>query len=184
MQAVKDGQRQGGALTIKHTAARKGKGPTGKPGPPGSDLERKVVNCLSCGKVFDFRLAGAGQLTNDLLRFLGQLVTTTPASLYCIAAKEEMLSWYSTDDIQKVHLHLAHLEVKPSALLHKLRHCMGARHIDEFGLVLDQLGSLVLKVDFYFALCYRVVTCVMYMCSQQHWHSRLCQCCSGALSLL
>ncbi|KAL3142102.1 hypothetical protein ABBQ32_004722 [Trebouxia sp. C0010 RCD-2024] len=67
---AKDGQRQGGALTIKHTAARKGKGPAGKAGPPGSDLERKVVNCLSCGKVYDFRLAGAGQLTNDLLRFL------------------------------------------------------------------------------------------------------------------
>lgn len=72
MQGAKDGQRQGGALTIKHTAARKGKGPAGKAGPPGSDLERKVVNCLSCGKVYDFRLAGAGQLTNDLLRFLGQ----------------------------------------------------------------------------------------------------------------
>lgn len=72
MQGAKEGQRQGGALTIKHTAARKGKGAAGKAGPPGSDLERKVVNCLSCGKVYDFRLAGAGQLTNDLLRFLGQ----------------------------------------------------------------------------------------------------------------
>jgi hypothetical protein len=61
-------------LTIKHTTARKGKGPPGgaKAGPPGSDLERKVVNCLCCGKVYDFRLAGAGQLTNDLLRFLGE----------------------------------------------------------------------------------------------------------------
>ena len=74
LQGVKEGQRQGGALTIKHTAARKGKGPAGgaKAGPPGSDLERKVVNCLCCGKVYDFRLAGAGQLTNDLLRFLGE----------------------------------------------------------------------------------------------------------------
>lgn len=71
VQGTKEGQRQGGALTIKHTAARKGKTPAGKAGPPGSDLERKVVNCLSCGKVYDFRLAGAGQLTNDLLRFLG-----------------------------------------------------------------------------------------------------------------
>ncbi|DBB04417.1 TPA: hypothetical protein ACH3X1_012899 [Trebouxia sp. C0004] len=69
---VKEAQRQGGALTIKHTTARKGKGLPGgsKAGPPGSDLERKVVNCLCCGKVYDFRLAGAGQLTNDLLRFL------------------------------------------------------------------------------------------------------------------
>ncbi|DBA78040.1 TPA: hypothetical protein ACH3X2_008016 [Trebouxia sp. C0005] len=69
---VKEAQRQGGALTIKHTTARKGKGPPGgaRGGPPGSDLERKVVNCLCCGKVYDFRLAGAGQLTNDLLRFL------------------------------------------------------------------------------------------------------------------
>lgn len=74
LQGAKEGQRQGGALTIKHTAARKGKGPAGgaKAGPPGSDLERKVVNCLCCGKVYDFRLAGAGQLTNDLLRFLGE----------------------------------------------------------------------------------------------------------------
>ena len=87
LQAVKDGQRQGGALTIKHTAARKGKGkgPAGKAGPPGSDLERKVVNCLSCGKVFDFRLAGAGQLTNDLLRFLGQPTFSISAVLYCTA---------------------------------------------------------------------------------------------------
>ena len=60
-------------MTIKHTAARKGKGPAGGPkGPPGSDLEKKVLNCLSCGKVYDFRLAGAGQLSNDLLRFLGK----------------------------------------------------------------------------------------------------------------
>ncbi len=82
MQVVKEGQRQGGALTIKHTAARKGKGPAGgKAGPPGSDLERKVVNCLSCGKVYDFRLAGAGQLTNDLLRFLGE--TLQLMSVHC-----------------------------------------------------------------------------------------------------
>lgn len=82
---VKEGQRQGGALTIKHTAARKGKGGegAGKAGPPGSDLERKVVNCLCCGKVYDFRLAGAGQLTNDLLRFLeyGGLCTFCGAQL-------------------------------------------------------------------------------------------------------
>ena len=87
MQAVKDVQRQGGALTIKHTAACKGKGKgkgrAEKAGPPGSDLERKIVNCLSCGKVFDFRLAGAGQLTNDLLRFLGQPAFDKPAVLYC-----------------------------------------------------------------------------------------------------
>lgn len=72
-QEGKAGQRQGGALTIKHTAARKGKGAAGGvKGPPGSDLEKKVLNCLSCGKVYDFRLAGAGQLSNDLLRFLGE----------------------------------------------------------------------------------------------------------------
>ena len=72
-QEQKAGQRQGGALTIKHTAARKGKGPTGGlKGPPGSDLEKKVLNCLSCGKVYDFRQAAAGQLSNDLLRFLGR----------------------------------------------------------------------------------------------------------------
>lgn len=73
VQEQKSGQRQGGALTIKHTAARKGKGPTGGlKGPPGSDLEKKVLNCLSCGKVYDFRQAAAGQLSNDLLRFLGR----------------------------------------------------------------------------------------------------------------
>lgn len=92
LQAVKDGQRQGGALTIKHTAARKGKRPTGNTGPPGSDLERKVVNCLSCGKVFDFRLAGAGQLTNDLLRFLGQLAASAPAALHCPAVEQDVVS--------------------------------------------------------------------------------------------
>ena len=80
MQGHKEAQRQGGALTIKHTAARKGKGPAGgarNAGLPGSDLERKVVNCLSCGKVYDFRQAAAGQLTNDLLRFLGTFAAYT-----------------------------------------------------------------------------------------------------------
>ena len=95
LQGHKVAQRQGGALTIKHTAARKGKGPAGagRAGPPGSDLERKVVNCLSCGKVYDFRQAAAGQLTNDLLRFLGMLFTCMPA--FCRCERPSMLSWYA-----------------------------------------------------------------------------------------
>lgn len=101
MQAVKDGQRQGGALTIKHTAARKGKGPAGKAGPPGSDMERKVVNCLSCGKVFDFRLAGAGQLTNDLLRFLGQPTFHKSAILYCCRVEQKIFARLSSSGVTK-----------------------------------------------------------------------------------
>lgn len=129
MQAVKDGQRQGGALTIKHTAARKGKGkgPAGKAGPPGSDLERKVVNCLSCGKVFDFRLAGAGQLTNDLLRFLGQPAFDKSAVLYCHSNEQRNVctvkpkwSRNAFHIILLLHLRQHDMQGKPSASLEML----------------------------------------------------------------
>ena len=91
-QGVKEAQRQGGALTIKHTTGRKGKGPPGggKAGPLGSDLERKVVNCLCCGKVYDFRLAGAGQLTNDLLRFLGESGQQSLHIMFCCHISMEL----------------------------------------------------------------------------------------------
>jgi len=106
-QGVKEAQRQGGALTIKHTTARKGKGPPGggKAGPPGSDLERKVVNCLCCGKVYDFRLAGAGQLTNDLLRFLGESHQQSLHIIFCCHIS--MVLWQVTTQLCHMHTECA-----------------------------------------------------------------------------
>ena len=52
---------------MRHTAARKGKGAAAKPS-PGTQLEKKVVNCLSCGKIYDCR---SQELSNDTHVFLG-----------------------------------------------------------------------------------------------------------------
>eukprot|EP00891_Asterochloris_glomerata_P002235 jgi/Astpho2/2235/Aster-03216 len=60
-------QRAAGSLQIRHTAARKGKGAAGQTNPE-AQLEKKVVNCLACGKIYDCR---SQEPTNDTLLFLG-----------------------------------------------------------------------------------------------------------------
>lgn len=63
----KEPQRAAGSLQIRHTAARKGKGAAGQTTPE-AQLEKKVVNCLACGKIYDCR---SQEPTNDTLLFLG-----------------------------------------------------------------------------------------------------------------
>ena len=64
---LQEPQRAAGSLQIRHTAARKGKGAAGQTAPE-AQLEKKVVNCLACGKIYDCR---SQEPTNDTLLFLG-----------------------------------------------------------------------------------------------------------------
>lgn len=64
---LQEPQRAAGSLQIRHTAARKGKGAAGQTTPE-AQLEKKVVNCLACGKIYDCR---SQEPTNDTLLFLG-----------------------------------------------------------------------------------------------------------------
>jgi hypothetical protein len=61
--------KRGGRLANKPAAGSSNTGRRGKGeqlDSIGSKLERKVANCLSCGKIFDCRNA-----TNDIIRFIG-----------------------------------------------------------------------------------------------------------------
>ncbi len=56
--------RKGGRLKASHAG---GAGSSKHGGEGGPTVERQVVNCLSCGKVYDCR-----SFTNDIIRFLGE----------------------------------------------------------------------------------------------------------------
>ena len=73
---LQEPQRAAGSLQIRHTAARKGKGkgPAGQTAPE-AQLEKKVVNCLACGKIYDCR---SQEPTNDTLLFLGGCIVAAP----------------------------------------------------------------------------------------------------------
>ena len=73
---LQEPQRAAGSLQIRHTAARKGKGAAGQTAPE-AQLEKKVVNCLACGKIYDCR---SQEPTNDTLLFLGGYIVAAPAS--------------------------------------------------------------------------------------------------------
>jgi hypothetical protein len=69
--------KRGGRLATKQAGAAAGGGGGGATGRRkgeqldsiSSKLERKVANCLSCGKIFDCR-----NVTNDIIRFIGELL--------------------------------------------------------------------------------------------------------------
>lgn len=64
--------KRGGRLASKPAGAGGGGGQGRRRGEQldsiSSKLERKVANCLSCGKIFDCR-----NVTNDIIRFIGEL---------------------------------------------------------------------------------------------------------------
>jgi hypothetical protein len=69
--------KRGGRLATKPAAGSSATGRRGKGeqlDSIGSKLERKVANCLSCGKIFDCR-----NVTNDIIRFIGVYSTQMSA---------------------------------------------------------------------------------------------------------
>ena len=88
---LQEPQRAAGSLQIRHTAARKGKG-KGAAGQvaPEAQLEKKVVNCLACGKIYDCRFQ---EPTNDTLLFLGGCIVAAPASQSLVWVQVVSSSW-------------------------------------------------------------------------------------------